>query len=243
MKVLQNLLVDLDVLVDTPAAFAFTHWPAKYAKVDIDTYRTYRQDDLWTLFDVPKDEWISKWQSRDASILKQGLPTEFSINFDRILAGNVIQGKVSPVHEEVTVTVNLYPYVVSAEVKAEIQTALNELLGYLIPVTLVFLPTALLTPSYLKENYPTYVTRDHIGWLNAHPELGKEPIPTVMLYYPARIDTSDKELLKQVQEETANPFLTTKAAMADFITMEALDVELFSQTSPFKSSGESSPLK
>jgi hypothetical protein len=148
MKVLQNLLVDLDVLVDTPAAFAFTHWPVKYAKVDIDTYRTYRQDDLWTLFDVPKDEWISKWQSRDASILMQGLPTEFSINFDRILAGNVIQGKVSPVHEEVTVTVNLYPYVVSAEVKAEIQTALNELLGYLIPVTLVFLPTALLTPSY-----------------------------------------------------------------------------------------------
>jgi hypothetical protein len=58
MKVLQNLLVDLDVLVDTPAAFAFTHWPEKYAKVDIDTYRHYNRNDFWELFGVEKEAWL-----------------------------------------------------------------------------------------------------------------------------------------------------------------------------------------
>lgn len=242
MKVQQNLLVDLDVLVDTPAAFAFTHWPEKYAKVDIETYRHYNRDDFWELFGVPKEEWEGKWASRGAEILRLGVPTEFAVNFDRIMAGNVIQGKVSPIHEEATVAVNLYPYLVSNEVKEEMQDALNEMLGYLVPVKLVFLPVNMITPAFLKDTYSTYVTRDHLGWLMAHPELGKEPIPRVMLYHPARIATADKELLKQVMDEKSNPFLTTKAAMADFITMEALDVELFSQISPFKSSGSSSPL-
>ena len=243
MQIQQNLLVDLDVLVDTPAAFAFTHWPEKYAKIDIDAYRKYNRDDLWEFFGVPKDEWESKWNTRDVEILRLGLPTEFAINIDRILAGNVIQGKTSPIHDEVTLTVNLYPYLMDESVKAEVLESLNEMMGNLVPVKLVFLAPQVLTPGHLKDTYSTYITRDHLGWLRANPDLGKEPIPRVMLYYPARIDTSDKELLKQVMEEKTNPFLTTKAAMADFITMEALDTELFSQISPFKSSGESSPLK
>lgn len=74
--------------------------------------------------------------------------------------------------------------------------------------------------------------RDFIRWLELHPNVGEQAMARTVFNYPAVMHTDDPEIIEKAVREKSNPFTTAKAVMAPFITMEALDVQLFCMLDP-----------
>jgi len=232
MSVKQRILVELDCLIDTPMAVLAQHWPEKFAVEDIGDYRKRKDDFFWKRWDIPKEEWLEKYQGRNETILYDAVSTELMVNIREVVGVAAMRGVTTPVFEPVELILNTYPYNLSEEVQREMVTVLRELLLDSVKVSVTEISTQDLTPQLIKESYEVVFTRDLIGWLTVHPEVGEHPIARVVFNYPAVIHTEDPELIDKAIREKSNPFTTAKATMAPFITMEALDVQLFCMLDP-----------
>lgn len=232
MSVKQRVLIELDCLIDTPMAVLAQHWPDKFANVDVAAYRQRQNDFFWKLWDIPKEEWMARYQERSELTLYEACPTELMVNIREVLGVAAMRGVTTPVYEPVELVINTWPYDLLDNARDEILAVLREALLDSVKLSLCSISTQDLTPQLLKESYEVLFTRDLIGWLTVHPEVGEHPCARVVFNYPAVIHTEDPEILEKTIREKSNPFTTAKATMAPFITMEALDVQLFCMLDP-----------
>ena len=232
MSVKQRILIELDCLIDSPLAVLAQHWPEIFAKEDIASYRTRTDDFFWKRWGMTKEAWLEKYQSRDETTLYDAVPTELMVNIREVIGVAAMRGVTSPIYEHAEVHLNTWPYRLPDDVKREMREVLRELLLESVVVHVVDIDTKDLTPQFLKENYEVVFTRDLMGWLATHPNVGEHPIARVVFNYPAVMHTDDPEIIEKAVREKSNPFTTAKAVMAPFITMEALDVQLFCMLDP-----------
>lgn len=232
MSVKQRILLELDCLIDSPLAVLAQHWPDKFAVENIGEWRTRKDDFFWKRWGIDKEEWLAKYAARDEQTLYEAVPTELMVHIREIIGGAVMRGVSTPVYEKVSVHVNTAPYGLSMEAKQEIKTVLTEMLLDNVDVEVVDIDIKALTPQFLKENYEVIFMRDFIKWLELHPKLGEHAMARTVFNYPAVMHTDDPEIIEKAVREKSNPFTTAKAVMAPFITMEALDVQLFSMLDP-----------
>lgn len=232
MSIKQRILIELDCLIDSPMAVLAQHWPDKFAKEDITSYRSRLDDFFWKRWGMSKGEWEATYASRDETTLYEAIPTELMVNIKEVIGGAVMRGVTTPVYEKVSVHINTAPYGLSMEAKREIKTVLTEMLLDNVDVEVVDIGIKALTPQFLKENYEVIFMRDFIRWLELHPNVGEQAMARTVFNYPAVMHTDDPEIIEKAVREKSNPFTTAKAVMAPFITMEALDVQLFCMLDP-----------
>lgn len=224
----QNQLIELDCLIDPIVATIMRYWPGKFETFDLELYRSRRDNRIWLQLGIEEAEWVAKYNSRDVETLRLAAPTELALRLRDITSMAVIRGITTPVYQRFELYVNIYPYVMSDEEQDVLKETVEALALDETIVTIVNHPVAQLTPSMVSSTYDAVIMRDLVQWLEAHPKLGETPIPRVVINYPAVMNVWDEEVMDEARRNNLNPFTTTKAAMADFVSLDALDVGLFS---------------
>lgn len=210
METRQYLLIDLDALLDTRLGCLIQHRVAEAAEIDMAAYRGRFNDDLWTLCrNVTEDDYRQWWADRDETTLQCSFATPMMMRL-KAMTYELVAKKASHAYlKEIKVFVNIYPYRLSDQIKAEYQSAIKEVVHRGVGVEMVSLPPEQLSPQSLMSHYNYYALYDFDRWLTCqHEVLGENPIPAFPMNAPALFanalpDQTDIEKLGLFQTEEA----------------------------------------
>lgn len=232
----QNLYLDLDTLIDTRFGLIYQRYPKKFRSLDVYAFCTRDHNRLWEILDCEKKDWEAQWALRDIATIESSKPTNLLLNLKEIIVSRYSQGKTSPIHNPLTITVNTYPYRLSKDVLDEIKEAIREWTYDDIDIHTVYLASASLTPDMIKSNYQSLFIYDWVEWMTLHRDALKTcKIPTVIFHVPSYIHDSSPELLEAALQSDTDPFAQMARYLSEFMAVEIVKPELFSLPTPLPS--------
>ncbi len=229
----QNLYLDLDTLIDTRFGLLYQRFPKAFRKLDVHEFCTRNHNRLWEFANCDEKTWDKQWSLRDMATIESSKPTNLLIGLKEIIVARYSQGKTSPVHEPMTITVNTYPYRFSKEALDEIKQAVREWTFDDIDIHTVYLAPAMLTPDTIKTNYQSLFIHDWVSWMVEHRDALKEcKIPTVIFHVPTYIHDNSPALMEAVLQGDVDPFAQMARYLSEFMAVELVKPELFSLPTP-----------
>lgn len=151
---LRNIVIDLDMLLDTRAGTLRRIIGEEKANeiINSEAYRLRDHEKLWELAGIDKDTWDAGWELRDEVTLSRSLPTLVMADMPRFLTdlNNVVAGN-NPGISDARFLINTYPYKLSKEVKAKIATACQFNFSTACDVETISLDYSRLSPVQCKD--------------------------------------------------------------------------------------------
>lgn len=151
---LRNIVIDLDMLLDTRAGTLRRIIPLEEVEqvINSETYRLREHERIWEMCSISKEDWEAGWSLRDETTLAFSKPTLAMADFPRLLAdlNKVVEGN-NPGLSDVRFIINTYPYNLSPEVKAKIASACQYNFSTTCDVVTATLDYSRLSPSLCKE--------------------------------------------------------------------------------------------
>lgn len=224
----RRILVDIDCLLDTRLGFVRTKYPDHLKHLDYDIYRN-RLSEVWAKA-IGIDNWDAEYASRDVMALVNSRPTTFVSVLHDIIENELIAMKLGQPTEAPTLSINYAPYgQLTQPERREFQRVFADLFPA-IKVEMVNRPVHTLDPVTLARNWECWFMYDWFGWVNANMSKLTNRIPRFVINRPA-LFTSEmtKEVAEALRESPSNPFDECKKALAEFITIDTLDVSVFSE--------------
>lgn len=233
----QHILIDLDALLDTRLGILHQLNPAAAVAVMQESYYTRLSDDFETYSGglVTNVEYRAAWANRDSSVIEHSRVTNMMILVESMfltLASNLIN---TPFFHETKLTVNVWPYKLSAEAEDMLLSCAQSIAGDLAKVGLVSMTPAELTPSWIKQELSALIIYDWEPWLVAQDEaLIKLPMPEVVLFIPA-ISYRGEPTKEECTYEglgTVSPFALVEQSMQVFCSTQMISSGFFSIIRP-----------
>lgn len=151
---LRNIVIDLDILLDTRAATLRRIIGIEEAEKVINSkaYRLRDHERMWEIAPIDKEKWEAGWSLRDEVTLSYSRPCLAMADFPRLIAdlNNVVKGN-NPVLTDVRFLINTYPYKLSTERKAQIVSAVQYNFSTTCEVMHVSLDYSRLSPAQCKD--------------------------------------------------------------------------------------------
>lgn len=238
----QGILVELDALLDTRIATLASLSKEAAIQALEGEYHTRPSDEFDHLQSIVTDEeYQEAYRNRTVDVLRASLITP--MNF---LLSEMVK-RLEKVHvyaqtraESVEVTINVYPYQLTAEEMEDIAIAVYARTGYITPIKTISIPPQQQTIDWInREGYVTLIVYNFQEWadgvlavLDKHPENA----PGVTLLVPGLLKTvkgipKPEEMVDGAGNQT-NPFEATSMLLAEVIGIDFLPVELFSIIPP-----------
>lgn len=226
---MQTVLIELDSLIDTRLGLLKQHWQDKCDTLDFDSYLNRVRSDFWTDVGISTEEWVEKWKNRDVDTLLHSHHSEMYYNLPLILGGLLTNGLLSPVHEEVRLYINYWPYKLTKDEIEDLIFSVKQRITGNCEIEAVYYPPDKLTPELMADNYKAYVTYDLEAWLaEQNDALVKRRIPTVTVYYPALINHYSEDEWDVLVDKQINPFEEMRKRLSEYLTLDGVDASLFS---------------
>ena len=223
----RRILIDIDAVFDTRLGLVLDKYPTMYSNIDMTLYRRRISEVIFSMAGIM--DWDEEWRNRDIGCLKQAVPTELLYSeLQRVVNSEISSREMSAPTELPELTFNIYPYVMSVEETGALRDSLKaEFTGIKVKVGR-WCPHSL-TPTVLRRNWDSWFTYDFYLWLDTNAKLLSNRIPNFVIYRPALyssdMTTEGAEIIKR---DNINPFTESKKFLAEYVTVEALDVGLFS---------------
>ncbi|AQT28094.1 putative virion structural protein [Vibrio phage pVa-21] len=232
----QNLLIDLDTLIDTRFGLIYQRFPKAFRKLDVYAFCTRDHNRIWELLGCDEKTWAAQWDKRDIATIESSKPTALLLNLKEIIVARYAQGKTSPVHHPMTISVNTYPYRLSKEALDEIKASVKHWTFSDIEVHTVHLAPAMLTPDAIKTNYQSLFIYDWVEWMTIHRDaLQSCKIPTVTFHVPSYIYDNSPELMEAAMRSDTDPFAQMARYLSEYMAVEIVKPELFTLPTPLPS--------
>lgn len=232
----QNLYLDLDSLLDTRFGLLYQRFPKAFRKLDIVELCGRNHNRLWEFANCDEDTWTKQWDLRDIATVESSRPTNLLIGLKEIIVSKYSQGKTSPIHEPMTITINTFPYRFSSDALNEIKQSVREWTFEDIEIHTIHLTPAMLTPDVIKTNYQSLFMHDWVSWMTMHRDALKEcKIPTVTFHVPTYIHDNRPELISAAIEGDIDPFAQMSRYLSEFMSVILVKPELFSFPKPHPS--------
>ena len=227
MKNSQNVIIDLDSLVDSRVGHLFRCYPAIFKDIEFD--EVAKRPCMFKFNDLEEDVFKSTYSDRNTDDLKSARPTLLLYNLRSHLNPSYTKGIMQPTHEPLKLSINVYPYDLTDADAEELKNCIRSWTFDDLSIDIVSISTEDLTPSYLKSKYQILYMFNFVEWVELHrKELGECNIPKVVVYTPAFF--VDEENGRICVEEEMNPFESAQKVLAEFISLQYIDRELFSIT-------------
>lgn len=223
----RDILIDIDSLMDTRLGLAKELVPDLDAVLNMDVYRS-RITDVWASV-VGIEDWTRAWRSRGVWALRNARPTRLFHEIVDVIEREHVSMMLGAPIAKPTITIRISPYDISGEEESILKEAMvNWFMGY--EVSLVKVDLEDLNPKFLNNNWDAWFTYDWLHWLEVHASKLENPIPNFVIYCPALLsmEHANPQALAALKKDALDPFETAKKFMSPYITMEALDVVLFS---------------
>ena len=199
-----SCLVMLDVLLDTRLATLKRLSPEKAAALQASWYHKRTAD----VFDrngsgISQAAYTARYQTRDEATLKLATMTQLPRYLMSLIARLTTTQGMPLLSQQFKIDVNYYPYELSEQVLAAIQTAMETYTNGAAEINMVYYAPADLSVSMLKASYDIVFLYDFNEWLMEHTkEFEKVQIPEVRVVAP-RLYLSDvpAQLIEQAQQE------------------------------------------
>lgn len=180
-------------------------------------------------------------------ILRVAPVTNFHIVLNTLVRQSFSVGRRGGTVTPLGFVINMWPYELEPKEVNNLKGMLFEQLGEACEIHAVWIPPEQLTPTFLSEQYHFMAMYHAPAWMVMHDkDLATRKLKDFFLTCPAvyldRIPT--KEDLEKMQKDSAgcaSPFLVTEAAMAPCISIQFLDVELFSILNEHRKLAELTP--
>jgi len=226
-----RVLVSLDVLLDTRMGTLVKMDAQKAKEILLSGKYHDRRSDFFP--GVDKTAFDAAYASRDIETLKLSLPTN-AIYMLRDLAAKLGEQAISnPTTAGIEININEYPYTLDAETRDALIESVASWIGYPVPIYVVRMSDAQVTPQWLKGQFEEYYRYDYGDWLEMHAVNGnfaRHRIPDVKLYVPGIIfttDPSDDQIREHIRE-AMHPIESAKLAASLLIGLDPIDVWVFS---------------
>lgn len=223
----RRILVDIDCLLDTRLGLVRTRFPDKFQHIEMEIYRQ-RMSEVWAKA-IGINDWEAEYATRDVTVLSNSRPTAFVEVLNDIIEQELIAMKLGQPTEPPTLSVNYSPYDLSEAERREFTRAFTDLFP-VISVEVVKRPVRTLDPITLTRNWDCWFMYDWYGWIEANMARLQNRIPKFVINRPALFTPEmTPEVAATLKELEGNPFDELKKALAEFITVDTLDVSIFSE--------------
>jgi len=232
----QRILVMLDALLDTRiATVSKLSESAAVGLLGPDYFERYHDDfGLLTKGVVSTEAYQAAYAARDLETLQRSQMTGIVVMLNKMVATLQIQRVNTPMVDEVTLEVNIWPYSLTSEQGEMYLTCIAAYIGMETPVTMVNIPPSALTPKAIAESWEAVILYDLDEWLKIHQEaLIKFRIPRNTLIAPARSATGPLDLEELVRQGvTEHPFATCERELAEFVGLDLIEMKYCSLPPP-----------
>lgn len=151
---LRNIVIDLDILLDTRAGTLRRIIPLEEVSkvIDGEKYRTRTHERMWDLSSITQQQWEDGWDLRDEITLAFSKPTLAMADFPRFVSDldSVVAGN-NPGLSDVRFLINTYPYKLADKTKQQIVSAIQYNFSTNCEVMSVALDYSRLSPAHCKD--------------------------------------------------------------------------------------------
>lgn len=234
----QRLLVELDALLDTRLGTIARGWPDLASSFLNNQYAVRISDEFNLLHpEIDLELYRQAYQERDAETLMASRPTSLFWRMRTIMAAlelRMMEGL--PECEEVKLDVNVWPYVLSDDVREEMMLAIEDHCAVTSEVTLVSIPyQELTTDRILREGWTFLYMYNFHDWMRHHfarVDRVPTPIPLVTVIVPSLVHE-----IKQVADfakknpqvtRSADPFESLHVFFGQIINIQVTTTDEFS---------------
>lgn len=151
---LRNIVIDLDLLLDTRAGTLRRIIPLDELDKVINSqeYRTRTHERMWELCSITQQQWEDGWALRDEITLAFSKPTLAMADFPRLVGdlNSVVEGN-NPGLSDVRFLINTYPYKLSDKTKQQIVSAIQYNFSTTCEVMSISLDYSRLSPAACKD--------------------------------------------------------------------------------------------
>lgn len=166
-----KLLIPLDSLFDTRLSAMLSINQKKAVLTAAHGYGRRRGDwVIWEGLGITEEAWRSAYKQRGAEILTKSVRSKI-LNVVKEIAISVDKGpRITPEENNLSITLNEYPYRLMNNVKDAIAKVVKELINPAIEVSWIRQSHKTLSPARLSSLYTHYIDYDIIAWLSRHIE-------------------------------------------------------------------------
>lgn len=231
----QRILIELDALIDTRLGTIKRFWPRRINNESLEEYHNRDHIRIWDIFHIPESEYLEKYKARDIDTLAYSFGTQLSVVLRALITTSIMKAEANPHIGQVSVTLNLSPYVMEPDMQLAFLKILDELLlvhdvkvGKELKTAVDFIDMSVLSAGAVRKKFEGMIIYDLVEWLSTTNTLtAKEPSPTLTVYFAALLYEDDDEARRKITEDNVNPFKTVRKALAGHFLADALDAELF----------------
>lgn len=232
-EVKQNLLINLDSLLDTRLGVIYQRFPKRFRKLSLEAYTNRPHNRIWDIIGCTKEVWMSQWGLRDLGALESSRPTNLLLDLKNIIVSRYIQGKTSPVHCPLELTINIWPYQLDKSVAQGVIDAVRQWTFDDMLIKTVYISPTDLTPEHIKSHYQSLFLEDWVEWMTIHTNALKvTKLPVVVFNIPRYLHDEREELVEAAFKNDVDPFAQLKRYLSDTMSLEWLDTRLFTLPSP-----------
>lgn len=160
------------------------------------------------LLDIPLEEVKAKWKTRDIEILKTSLLTGWIGGLNTLIFIISQEMGINPRIEELSITINMYPYQLTPTVAASICEAVELNLEEPVPIKYVYIPDTYVDHHMVKGNFAAVVHHDwdefSLAQLHNFP---KYSMPETKYFFPKLSLIKTDEDLGMVFDSVAAPLV------------------------------------
>lgn len=239
----EAIYIELEVLLDTRLA---TLSRLDHQAAELIFHTSYQTRDSDWFEGVDMEAYQQLWKTRDRNTLLKAQPTA-GLGMVRVLVEHLIQEAVqmnSPYSGAFKVVVNTYPYQLGVEELDVLGRALALRLGVRVPVELIRLSPAEMTPAHVRSHFRLLVMYDYDSWMSTHYDIdpnrdgikgvSEKLLLNVTLFAPAiyfKKPPTDDEV-KQAVKEVGHPLAMIETLGCSLIGLQLIDIAFFNAVRP-----------
>lgn len=223
-----EIYITLDALLDTRIGTLEKIDPELPLKVLSNNYYE-RTDDFFE--GVDSTVFQELYAKRDLETLSKSVLTNAIKLVNDIVVNRLNESKTDSYVKDLKVVVNVYPYELDKETMIDIREAIVHWTEHLVPIELVSIPVAELTPIYCKTHFIAMIDYEYNNWLETHAEAFKTtrvseiPFIAPALFYQKT--PSEQELIA-ICKSGGHPFIAIEFMVSVFVKLTLVDVKYFS---------------
>lgn len=225
-----NIYIDLDCLLDTRLGTLSKLGTDLATKALQEGQYLKRLSDNFT--GVTKADFDAAYAKRDLETLQHSVLTNAVFFMQRIIKDSLLSAVMQAKVENVSFTVNIYPYDVNDPDFIDMLIGCVRFHTYsTATINVVSLSDAELTPSYCKDNYQIMIRYHWLNWVNEHKAYFEtKGIPSVTVVAPEMFieEVPTKEKLVSMGLKGINPFEETVRVTAPLFRLKFMPVSMFS---------------
>lgn len=150
---LRNIVIDIEMLLDTRYGVIEKLRPGQAETIcSSNEYRFRNHERLWELCGVTKEEWLSVWDNRGASVINNSMMTLLMASIPSFIAdlNSVVMGN-NPGLSDIRFLINTYPFNLDENVKLALISAITTQFSTTCEVRTIYSDWSNLTPLQCKD--------------------------------------------------------------------------------------------